>query len=612
MQVEPGRPVGYDPEADRPPARPATLDEFPFTRQPAVRWFNPSVQGPAALQVAMSSAFGGYLDKRELQAVIDQRPFTELADRDEVWLDFAADTGDGFDATFTVASLLGRAQLDVDGVDEPLPRADVLTFGGDLVYPDATVSRYEDRLVGPFTAALPWTPPDRRPTMMAIPGNHDWYDGLTAFMRVFGQQKSIGGWQTCQTRSYFALQLPHRWWLWGIDVEFDAYIDEPQLRYFEDLEVAAGDRIILCTSEPNWVGTAAERAAFRNLGYVERKLIEPRDARLAVTLCGHLHHYSRYEAQGGDGHKIIAGAGGAFLYPTHGMPATLPVRTDPDDPDTETIHQLAATYPSPRRSRWLAFGALTLPWHNPSFMLLPAVVHLLLAVQVLVELRSRAAVQAGADATGAEAGARLLELLGALTAGDVVALLFVRPMALAILVLVLLVLVWFARPRRGTRPRAVNRIKVVMGVAHTALHVVVAVVVTWAALRLASLADGWIVTPISYVAALVLGGLIGSLAVGVYLTAASAIWGAEANHAFSAQRRPDHRNFVRLHVREDGALDLFAIGVDRAGRRWRAVPDGDDEDAWAEPADRPLAPHLIERITIPGDASDPSVSSPST
>jgi hypothetical protein len=142
--------------------------------------------------------------------------------------------------------------------------------------------------------------------------------------------------------------------------------------------------------------------------------------------------------------------------------------------------------------------------------------------------------------------------------------------------------------------------------------VVVAVVVTRAALRLASVAaDGWMVTPISYVAAFVLGGLIGSLAVGVYLTATSAIWGAEANHAFSAQRRPDHRNFVRLHVRDDGALDLYAIGVDRAGRRWRAVPDGGDEDAWAEPADQPLAPHLIERITVPGDDSAPPVS-PST
>ena len=51
-----------------------------------------------------------------------------------------------------------------------------------------------------------------RPSLYAVPGNHDWYDGLTAFLRLFARQRdaTIGGWRTRQSRSYFAVRLPGR------------------------------------------------------------------------------------------------------------------------------------------------------------------------------------------------------------------------------------------------------------------------------------------------------------------------------------------------------------------------------------------------------------------
>src|SRR5437870_3574246 len=85
---------------------------------------------------------------------------------------------------------------------------------------------------GPFGSALPCAPEDAHPDLFALPGNHDWYDGLTGFLRIFCQGRWVGGWRTGQTRSYFALKLPHRWWLWAIDISFDAFIDRPQLEYF--------------------------------------------------------------------------------------------------------------------------------------------------------------------------------------------------------------------------------------------------------------------------------------------------------------------------------------------------------------------------------------------
>src|SRR5690606_31088333 len=130
-------------------------------------------------------------------------PDTRFARHDEgLWIDYVADTGDGFDATYAVASQVAARELHVDGVPTPLPRAQILVLGGDQVYPAASTESYEDRLAGPWRAALPWTVRDH-PALFAIPGNHDWYDGLTGFLRLFGQGRWIGGWRTSQGRSYF-------------------------------------------------------------------------------------------------------------------------------------------------------------------------------------------------------------------------------------------------------------------------------------------------------------------------------------------------------------------------------------------------------------------------
>ena len=94
--------------------------------------------------------------------------------------------------------------------------------------PAASKQEYGERLVGPLGAAL--TPPrGRAPDLFAIPGNHDWYDGLVSFSRLFTQGRTLGAWQTRQRRSYFAIQLPQHWWLWAVDVQLESDIDVGQL-----------------------------------------------------------------------------------------------------------------------------------------------------------------------------------------------------------------------------------------------------------------------------------------------------------------------------------------------------------------------------------------------
>ena len=128
--------------------------------------------------------------------------------------DYVADLGDGWDSTYAVASLLASPSLTLslrDGSTGPVKteRGRLLVMGGDEVYPTASREGYQERTVGPYECALRETDPPH-PNLFAIPGNHDWYDGLVSFSRLFCQERWFGGWKTRQRRTYFAIQLPHR------------------------------------------------------------------------------------------------------------------------------------------------------------------------------------------------------------------------------------------------------------------------------------------------------------------------------------------------------------------------------------------------------------------
>ena len=70
------------------------------------------------------------------------------------------------------------------------------------------------------------------PTCFAIPGNHDWIDGLETFQRHIQHRGWLGGWLLPQENSYFALHLPQGWWVFGLDLALLDDIDLCQCRYF--------------------------------------------------------------------------------------------------------------------------------------------------------------------------------------------------------------------------------------------------------------------------------------------------------------------------------------------------------------------------------------------
>src|SRR6185295_9536519 len=116
------------------------------------------------------------------------------------------------------------------------------------------------RLIAPYATAMgPMEPGSESPHVFAIPGNHDWYDSLVAFSRLFCSPvlgRRFGSWRTRQARSYFALKLPAGWWLFGVDGQLQADIDVGQIAYFRRIAEGAmeeGDRVILCLANPSWI-----------------------------------------------------------------------------------------------------------------------------------------------------------------------------------------------------------------------------------------------------------------------------------------------------------------------------------------------------------------------
>lgn len=323
-----------------------------------VDWIDPILLGTVAVRTVISKTIGQYADQRPLQAAIDDVTNEELCRRHDysdvhgipppgkaapdnpplpldaegrVWLDFTADLGDGFEATYAIAYLLAASRLDVKGKSGEtlsLPNGEVLVFGGDLAYPNATIKEYQDRCITPYELAFRTSEPKRH--LFFIAGNHDWYDGLTAFTSVFctardrythGVGKQIGGWTCRQRRSYFALKLPYDWWLWGVDLGLTDNIDDAQLDYFHAMSDATkpGDKIIIITHAPAWVNQDVD--GLHQISMIARA----RGARLCAVLAGDLHHYSRYYSDELGVHLITSGGGGAFTHATHQLKSRMKV-----------------------------------------------------------------------------------------------------------------------------------------------------------------------------------------------------------------------------------------------------------------------------------------------
>lgn len=384
----------------------------------------------------------------------------------------------------------------------------------------------------------------------------------------------MGGWRTRQALSYFAVRLPHGWWLVGVDVQLKSDIDEPQLDYFrrvaEQMEEDA--RIILCTAEPHWIYEAKYRqfdptVTNRNLDFLEQRIF---GRRIEVYLAGDLHHYRRHEDA--EGHqKITAGGGGAFLYPTHA-----------DGKEVDVLpggfaHQ--ASFPAPAESRRLAWRNLAFPVLNLRFGIATGLLYFVLGW----------AVQADVSRFG------LTEIGGAL---GVVAVAIIRSQIAALWGALMLSGFYFFTDTHSPR------YKLAGGLLHGTAHLLAAFFIGWGATYFAVHGLGfpfgsW--QQLLATGALLLAGgyLAGALIMGIYLLVSLNVFGRQSNEAFSSLHCEDYKSWLRLRVMADGSLGIYPIQLRRVPRRWKEAAPSAGAPSLLVPDDpRATPPALVERPVI--------------
>ena len=284
------------------------------------------------------------------------------------WFDFVSDCGDGFNSSYQVSRILAQPTLNIGTASIPsfgrrtLPRGKLLINGGDLAYPDPTQHSYEKRFFRTFEDALPPPPSFRRehisirkpalpvqgwsrrakttatdgngesenqlsnyqgPCAFLLPGNHDWFDGLATYTRFILSRDWLGGWLMPQRTSYFALKLPHGWWILGCDLALDNDINIEQFQFFANLaaSMSPDDCVIIVSHVPHWVlneyeNHASDDAKETHLCELIRTHLR---GRVKLRLAGDLHHYTRHvpirikqsAVENSNPVLIVAGGGGA-------------------------------------------------------------------------------------------------------------------------------------------------------------------------------------------------------------------------------------------------------------------------------------------------------------
>ncbi|MEU6374900.1 metallophosphoesterase [Streptomyces sp. NPDC046909] len=224
-------------------------------------------------------------------------------------------------------------------------------IASDVIYPVGSADDYGTKFFRPYQ--------DYRAPIYAIPGNHDWYEDLGAFMRVFcadtpplppeprprpltrawlrhllwhrpnprdgqhldtaRQLRSDPVQQAAQPGPYWAIDAgPVR--IIGIDTGLLGTIDAEQGAWLR--EVSQGPRPkILVTGSPLYVDGEHHPCRIDGGGTVDDIVRDP-EHHYVAAIGGDIHNYQRYpvDVEGRTIQYVVAGGGGAFMHATHTIP----------------------------------------------------------------------------------------------------------------------------------------------------------------------------------------------------------------------------------------------------------------------------------------------------
>jgi hypothetical protein len=295
------------------------------------------------------------------------------------------DTGEGDASQFAVVPPLLEVGRDTS----------FMVICSDVIYPAGDANQYEYKFYRPYEEYM-------KP-IYAIPGNHDWYDGLNGFMyHLCGSDAP----QERATESGTASKVPGwkehlRWWLWrkptrmdptvstrkqvwrslptqqssqrspyfaiqtgpllivGIDTGINGDIDREQGKWLQEISKIDKPKLLL-TGKPIYVDGEYHPGVIECGGTVDEIVRFPQH-RYVAAIGGDIHNYQRYRVKM-EGHEepfyyIVSGGGGAYMSATHKIPlVSLPgIKEDEEDGEKESPFERNNFICYPRRGDSLSF-----------------------------------------------------------------------------------------------------------------------------------------------------------------------------------------------------------------------------------------------------------------
>lgn len=265
------------------------------------------------------------------------------ADLDSFRFVFFGDPGEGDASQYALVPLLTTHERD----------AEFAFISSDVIYPAGGVNEYPEKFCRPYR--------DFPAPVYAVPGNHNWYDGLHGFAvhfcgaDPFEKPPRLGGgvlrgalrkllWrepeevdpaavERCrelrpnprqrlnQPAPYFVLKTgPVE--MVGIDQGIRGTLDPEQGDWLRRVSRRSGKPKILVLGKPIYADGEYHPRPIKGGGTVDGIVRDPLNNYMA-TVVGDKHNYQRYPVKLPDGRviqHIVSGGGGAFTHATHKIP----------------------------------------------------------------------------------------------------------------------------------------------------------------------------------------------------------------------------------------------------------------------------------------------------
>jgi len=274
----------------------------------------------------------------------------EHKDLEEVSFLVVGDTGEGDASQFAVVPPMLKAGRDTA----------FMVICSDVIYPSGDAEDYEEKFYRPY---------ENYPgPIYALPGNHDWYDGLNGFMyhlcdaeakpqgrspepvtsgtdskraplkerlrrRLWRKPSGIGPtvptrkqvWRSLpsqrssQRSPYFAIETGPLLVV-GIDTGMGGGIDREQGEWLRRISLDIDKPKVLLTGKPIYVDGEYHPGVIEGGGTVDDIVRDPAH-RYVAAIGGDIHNYQRYRVRV-EGHErpiyyIVSGGGGAYMSATH-------------------------------------------------------------------------------------------------------------------------------------------------------------------------------------------------------------------------------------------------------------------------------------------------------